>query len=239
MLPLWRVVLGLIAAGPGLLLADSPAAAQVAAPDEGVFRIFIEGREVGTETFSIRQRGTGPAAVTVAEGRVVLSSPDAASEVRSLVEHALTGQSRLRYQVDILGEDRTSIRGRLMGQRFSAQVASPSGEMLREHLVSERAVLADRGLAHHYAFLAPFVEAGDSLVPVIVPQAGGQFIMTLADAGYEELVFNGERIRARKISVRSEAEPSASLIWLDTEGRVLRVEQPADGYIALRRGPPR
>ena len=52
-------------AGRSLLMAlcvvpvATPLAAQTVVLDEGTFRLQVAGKEVGTETFTIRQNGTG------------------------------------------------------------------------------------------------------------------------------------------------------------------------------------
>ncbi|MGH7471885.1 MAG: hypothetical protein ACRENP_28370, partial [Longimicrobiales bacterium] len=56
------------------VLLASGAAAQATILDQGGFRILVGGREVGTETFSIRQTGSGENAVVLARGRVVLDT---------------------------------------------------------------------------------------------------------------------------------------------------------------------
>src|SRR5512138_500707 len=63
----------MLIAGTALLVPLS-ARAQTSTLDEGAFRLMVDGREVGTETFSIRQSGEGDRAVVIAQGRVVLAN---------------------------------------------------------------------------------------------------------------------------------------------------------------------
>ena len=54
--------------------AAQAVAAQTVVIDEGGFRLMVDGKEVGTETFYIRQNGTGSNAVMIAAGKVVLDT---------------------------------------------------------------------------------------------------------------------------------------------------------------------
>ena len=51
--------------------------------DQGSFRLTLGGQEVGSESFSIRQDGTGPSAVTIAQGTVALDTGKVAQEITS------------------------------------------------------------------------------------------------------------------------------------------------------------
>ena len=64
---------------PLLVILGLPTAlgAQTTTLDEGSFRFFLAGREIGTETFNIRQSGTGDDAVIIAQGSVVVDTAGA------------------------------------------------------------------------------------------------------------------------------------------------------------------
>ena len=72
---------------PLLVILGLPTAlgAQTTTLDEGSFRFFLAGREIGTETFNIRQSGTGDDAVIIAQGSVVVDTAGAPQEVRAVL----------------------------------------------------------------------------------------------------------------------------------------------------------
>lgn len=217
--------IGLIA----LTLAGAPAllAAQTSTLDEGAFRLMVGGREVGRETFSIRQSGMGDAAVIVAQGRVTLDR----RQVTSTLETS-GGLRPAAYEVEVEDDGRQRIAGRVVGGRFSAKITSPGGEMMREYLASEGAVLVDEGVAHHYFFLAR-AAANRPSVPIIVPQENRQVSVRVSVAGTEQVEVGGSSVEARRLLIEP-AQGDTRHVWIDGRGRVLRLEIPAKQYVAVR-----
>jgi hypothetical protein len=212
-------------------VAGAPAGAQTVTLDEGTFRLMVGGREVGTETFSIRQNGSGADAVIIARGRVVLNSNETTSSLQ------LSGGT-LRpaaYDVKLEGSEGRQIAGRVVGGRFSARIVSPAGENMREYLVSEGAIVVDEGIAHHYYFLGR--RGGDGRVPIVIPQDSRQVLAEVTVGGMEAVTVGGQSVQARRLTVRP-AGGNERVAWLDGEGRVLRVEVPAARYVAERTAPP-
>lgn len=238
MRPTWRSTLALLAAI--LASASLPAAsiAQTVSLDEGAFRIIMGGREVGRETFSIRQSGTGAGAVIIAQGRVVLDTIGGAAELSPSLEVVGASLRPAAYQVEVRGPDAQRIAGRLVGGRFSARIVSAAGEQMREYLASDGAVLLDETIAHHYYFLARRLDGAPFRVPVIIPRQSRQVSAGVTPRGSENIVIGGERVQARRMSVEP-ASGAVRHVWVDSQGRVLRVEIPARGYVAERTAVPR
>lgn len=207
----------------------TPAAAQSTIIDEGSFRLSINGTAVGTESFSIRQSGTGSAATIVAQGRVVLDSGEQTRGVLQVEGPALRPSA---YQIEVTGAETQSIRGQAAGNRFRATIVSSAGETMREYLAGDGAVILDDGVAHHYYFLAEVPERGER-VPVIIPRQSRQVVSTVTSAGTESISVAGSTVSARRLRV----EPNGltpRTVWVDSQNRVLRLEIPADGFVAER-----
>ena len=227
-----------IAAMTAALISGSAAHAQTTTLDEGSFRISIGGKEVGTETFSIRQNGTGDGAVIIAIGRVVLDAERGPQELSSELQVGGRTFRPAAYEVRVQGAESGRITGRVVGSRFSAQIVSPAGESMREYLAGEGAVLADEGVAHHYYFVARRADAGATRVPVIIPRQSRQVSAQVAIGGTEKVTVGGTSLDARRMSV-TPAGGQQRLVWIDAQGRVLRLEIPASGFTATRDEPPR
>ncbi|MEX1183903.1 MAG: hypothetical protein WEF86_11775 [Gemmatimonadota bacterium] len=210
----------------------APAAAQTVQLDEGTFRILVNGREVGVETFSIRQNGTGADAVIIAQGRVVLDAAAGGNEVLANVQLAGAGLRPVAYDVELRGGDARRINARVTGSRASARTMSSAGETMREYLVSDGAVLLDDGVAHHYYFIAQRVAAGATRTPIVIPRESRQVQATITAGGQESISAGGQTVSARKIVVT--ADGGERTVWVDAEGRVLRVEIPSKDYVAVR-----
>ncbi len=216
-----------------LLAAPAPGWGQTAGVDEGAFRILINGREVGRETFSIHRSGSGANAVITAQGKVTGTKQDISSNLE------LTG-SPLRpaaYQVEIQGDGTSKIAGRVVGGRFTARIASPSGEQMREYLAGDGAVVVDEGVAHQYYFVARRALDGATSIPILVPRQSRQIMAQISVDGSEAVDVGGTSVQAKRITIQPRnGDPRT--IWADDQGRILKVEIPALGYTALRSAPP-
>jgi hypothetical protein len=227
-----------MAAFAASVIAIPAAFAQTVTLDEGAFRVSIAGKEAGTETFSIRQNGTGDGAVIIAVGRVVLDADKGPQEVSAELQVGGRSLRPAAYEVRVQGGAAERITGRVVGSRFSAQIVSPAGESMREYLAGEGAVLIDEGVAHHYYFLARRVEAGVLRIPVIIPRQNRQLTAQVAVGGSERIAVAGRSLDARKLTV-TPAGAGERLVWVDAEGRVLRVEIPSANFVAQRVEPPK
>lgn len=228
--PMWATVAALAAA--------SPIHAQTTTLDEGIYRIMVGGREVGRENFTIRQSGTGPGAVIISQGRIGLDNQPGARELASSLEVAGPALRPVAYQVAIRGAEQVTIAGRLVGNRFSVRLVTPAGETMREFLAGEGAILADDDVVHHYYFLGRRLAPTERQIPLIVPQQSRQVMASVALGDEQDITINGARARARRVVV-SPAGMEPRHLWLDGEGRVLRMEIPARGYVAERTAVPR
>lgn len=206
----------------------APLAAQTTVVDEGSFRLSIRGTPVGTETFAIRRSGEGDAATHVAQGRVTL---DSGEETRALLQVEGSALRPSAYQIEVTGTEKQSIRGQAAGSRFRATIVSTAGETMREYIASEGAVVLDEGVAHQYYFLAAAVQGGR--VPIIIPRQSRQISASVSVAGSETIRIAGSPVSARRISIEP-AGMGRRLVWVDTQGRVLRLEIPDDSFVAER-----
>jgi hypothetical protein len=203
--------------------------AQTTVLDEGSFRLSVRGSAVGTETFTIRQSGTGATASIVAQGRITLDTGD---QTRALLQVDGPGLRPAAYQIEATGMDRLTVRGQAAGNRFRAQVVSSTGETMREYLIAEGAVVLDDGVAHHHYFVATLA-ARDGRIPVIVPRQNRQVTATVRATGQETIEVGGQRVSARRLAFEPEGLPARTL-WVDGQGRVLRLSIPEQGYLAER-----
>lgn len=209
------------------------ARAQTVTLDEGTFHVTVGGRDAGTETFSIRQRGTGADAVIIARSRAIRDGDEVTASTQ------LSGQT-LRptaYELEATGADAQKIAGHATAGRFSTRSVSDAGENMREHRLVEHAILVDAGIAHHYYFLAKHASSGASRVQLLIPRENRHVQARVEMAGNESIQIGDRSVSARRISVRTD-DGDERTVWTDAEGRVLRVRVPASDYVAVRATPP-
>lgn len=222
-----------MAAATALLIAPTAVNAQAVTLDEGEYRIIVRGQPVGTETFSIRQSGTGANAAIIAQGRISVDTVGA-QEIQSSLEVRGPVLRASGYQVAVRGAgDEQRIAGRMIGGRFSAKIVSPAGETMREYLASDGAVVVDEDLAHHYYFLAQGLKDAPYVVPMILPRRSRQVSARVSEGTSTTVQVGGKSVAARSFTIEPAGVPPRT-IWVDAQGRVLRVEVPSKQLVVER-----
>jgi len=226
------VAFALTAAAP-----SSPGLAAQSVVDEGVFLVSRGGEAVGTEQFAIRRTSTGGDGRLIATAEIELELSSGSRRVSSALEVSQRDLRVSAYQVKVSGDAPAEIYMTLSGRRFQAKVVTSDGEQFREYRATAGAVILEEGIAHHFHFLAARVGGGESRVPVISPRAGGQRSARVSREDTERIQIAGQSVQARHLRV--EMDGSRHDVWVDDQGRVLRVMDPESGYRAERRDLPR
>jgi hypothetical protein len=227
----WLLLLGLL---PALApLAHAPLAAQSVTVDQGSFRIFLEGRAAGLEAFAIRRSGAGADLQMVATAEIELQVPEGNTTVTPLLQTAGGDMGVSGYQIRVSGALQEEVVVTLGDRRFLSRVRSERGEREREYRATAGTVLLDPGVAHQYYFVAQRLSNRTVTIPVISPREGRQFDLTVTTVSdstpvqLEEGTVTGRQLRL-------EGDGRVRNLWVDAEGRVLRVEDPERGYLAVR-----
>ena len=215
-----------------LALAAPAARAQGAVVDVGSFTISANDQPVGREDFRITRTESSTGRSYVANATVTYSD-------RKLYPALSTDAAGLpaNYQVEVrVGQDtREKLYGQLGEGKFSARVQTPRGESAKEYIVAAGALILDDDVFHQYYFVA---QRDPGTLPVVVPRRNVQVRMTLRADGAQSVTIGGTPIDARHF-VLTEPGGATREIWVDSQGRVLRVALPARGIVALRDEPPR
>lgn len=204
--------------------------------DEGSFRIYLQGSPAGRESFSIRQIGSGPQPKLLLIASVDLQLPEGAVTLAPAMEAQGGTLSVSDYQIKVAGAETTDIFVSLSGNRFLVRTLSASGEQLREFRAGSGSVLLDDGIVHHHHLLSSYLEAGSPVsLTVLTPRAGRQDRMTFSLVGHEEIRV-GDLLVPDARRYRLEGADRSRDIWFDSQGRILRLEIPSQGYLAEREG---
>jgi len=207
-----------------------PAAAQSVLVDEGTFAVRLEGREAGTEEFAIRRAGMGNDATVIANGVVQLTTDQGHLELRPLLETVLPDGAAASYQLKVSGTETAELSLALAGRRYVSRIRTDAGEEEREFLARPETRILEEDVAHQYYFLRNVREG--TRVPVIEPRTRRQLQLVASAWTDEEVRVGAARVQARRVSFSGgDAE---RVVWFDRQGRVLRVEIPARGYVAER-----
>lgn len=214
----------------------SPVEGQTGAEDAGTFRIEVNGRPVGTEEFTIRQTGVGNSAEFVATGHVQVLLPTGTLDLTPRLRSSGFQADPVAYEVVVGGDSPRRIVGTVGSGRFSARIVTPAGEQLREYVASSGVTILDEGVAHHYYFLARRTRSGT--VPILIPRESRQVMAQVTDRGEEQMTINGTTVSLYHLVVTPEGGDERH-VWVDTLGRVIRVEIPDRDYLAVRTEIPR
>jgi len=221
-----------------LALAPLPLdlSAQSVALDQGRFRITVDGRDSGTETFSIRRSGTGEEAQIIAMAEIQMEVPEGRADIRPALQASGSDMAVSAYQVKISGALQEEVYVTQGDRRFVTTVRTERGEREREFRATPGTLVLDPGVAHQFFFLTARLGTSGGTVPVISPREGRQFELSVQVVGPETLLVGGVPVRSRHL--RLQGENGVRELWVDDAGRVLRLEDPARGYVAIREQAP-
>lgn len=229
-------LLGLTCAAAIMAAPAGSASAQTGAGDEGTFEVYVDGRLVGTEEFSIRQTGVGGNAEAIATGRVELNLPTGTLVLLPRLHSTGFQADPVAYEITVEGDAPRTIVGTVGDGRFSARILSPTGEQLREYVASSGATILEEGVAHHYYFLARRSRNGS--VPILIPRENRQVMATVSDRGEEPVEIGGSTVNLFHLVVQPDGG-AVRHVWVDALNRVIKVEIPDQGYLAVRTVIPR
>ena len=150
------------------------------------------------------------------------------------VVKARTDYSPIEYDNTIEGDDVSAVSLDHMGRHYSVRISSAAGEREREMPVRPGTVLLERGVAHHYWFLADAIGRDGAVIAALVPRSGEQLRVQVTSVTPEAIDAGGGRVDARRVTLATGSEERS--VWFDGQGRVLRVDVPATGYRAVRVG---
>lgn len=206
--------------------------AQITVLDRGQFEVGIDGQGIGTETFTIRQVGAGGDVRVIAAAQIRTNSSTGPHTMDILMEVTGTEWVPSTYQNKVEGFDARQIGFELRGARFESRVTSDLGEQVKEYRALPGTAILERGVAHHFHFLAHPAGTGPAAVPVIIPRDGRQAQVRVVAAGTREVRIGEETVAARYYRV--DAGSTLWEVWYDDADRVLRVLENSTGYSAVR-----
>ena len=230
------------AARPILLLAALPLwtsqlPAQTVAPDSGTFILTENGKTIGKERFSIQRTGSGQDMRLVATAETELQLPSGAMKMRSRLGASGAALAISAYQIEITGAVTEEIRITLKEGRFLRVTETDRGEQVREFRASSQAIFLDERVSYLYVLLASRMARDQSSVMVLMPRSGKRYSASLTSEGSEDLEIAGRTVKARRF--RLEGSGRSHHVWLDSGGRLLRVDIPSSNFRAERQTLPR
>lgn len=228
-LPLAR--LSLLAALP-ILVPAGVAAQQSGLVDEGTFTVSQHGAPIGRESFRIVRSPAPGGQAYQARSQSALG----ANRLTTILGTDSTG-APVSYEAELSRDGRVVERARGSGspRRFTVVVQTRTGEGSREYVLGSDALLVDDDVVHQFHFVGLALA---TTYDVIAPRATGQSRFRVEARGSEVLEIGRTRLDSRRFALLDEGSRVRE-IWLDREGRLLKVALPEKGVVAVRDDPPK
>jgi len=214
------------------MLPSALAGAQVRTIDQGSFTVTTNNQRMGREDFSIVEDASTPNSRIYAKATVEYR--ERGLRLQPLLTANASGAST-EYDITVRGGSLQRWTGTIDRNRVRSMIFSERGQAAKEFVVSVGAMVLDDDVFHQYYFLAK--RAGDGPIPVIVPQRNAQSTVTVTREGTERFEIGNAQIEAQKLAVTEASGPTRE-VWIDAQGRVLRVAIPSRGIVATRDEPP-
>ena len=209
-------------------LSSALAGAQVRTIDQGSFTITMNNQRIGREDFSIVEDASTQTGRIYAKGTVEYRERGLKLQP---VLTANTAGASTEYEIAIRGGPIQKWTGEINRNRVRSFVSSERGQAAKEFVVSVGAIVLDDDVFHQYYFVAK--RAGEGSIPVIIPQRNAQSTVTVARLATERVDIGNAQADAQKLSVTESSGPARE-VWVDSQGRVLKVAIPSRGIIAIR-----
>ena len=216
-----------------LCTVTTSASAQETTVDEGTLVISRNGAPIGREAFRIVKAAAGGgqayrATATISFDTLRLS-------LRLTTDSA--GQP-LTYEAEVRthGTVAAHIDGSGRPGRFSTLTKTPHGEAAHDYILGPHPLLLDANAFDPYFFatLPPL----RTQFSIIEPRSGTQATFRFEERGQESIRIGRSTVNARHFALITNSGASRD-IWLDAQGRLLRVAIPAQGLVAQRDELPR
>jgi len=210
------------------LVPTAVVGAQVRTIDQGSFTVTMNNQRIGREDFSIVEDASTGSSTYLA--RATVEYRDRGLRLQPSMTANAAGAST-RYEIGIRGGAIQRWTGTIDRNRVSALIHTDRGQSAKEFVVSVGAMVLDDDVFHQYFFVAK--RAGEGTVPVIVPQRNAHTSVTVARQGSERIELGMSQIEAHKLVVSEQSGPTRE-VWVDGQGRVLKVAIPSRGIVATR-----
>ena len=210
-----------------VLALTAPADVRAQLVDQGVFLLYVDGVEAGTEEFTIQREGTGDAQVTLATGTIDMRDGRTVTTILRLMG---TGMMLNRYSAFVPGSDTLAVRVVRAGSRIRTRRMASSGEEEQAYRARPSSVVFDDGVAHHYFVLNSLGDG--AAVHALAPLAEREEPAARLATESETIRFGGERVETTRI--RFGPAEVGGTAWFDGSGRLVRVRLEGRGFLAER-----
>ena len=223
-----------IAAVALMALIAPPIGAQVFSIDEWSFALVRDGERIGREDFSIRSAPGVAGRVVVAQGTVVTGNHRLAPGL-----NADTSGFPQRYEIEVRDDRQVTetYSAQTSKDHYTSRAQRDDGESAREFRLPAGTVALEDDVVHQLWFVVR--RGAGAQVPVLAPRRGVLDTMRVTLVGQERLTIDVRDFDARHYRLLSARDGTVQDVWVDPQGRLLKVVVPARKLVAVREEGPR
>jgi hypothetical protein len=201
--------------------------------DAGRFTVSVNGQRVGSEDFTIETTPIGQGIEYIARATIAYGDRRVSPVLR-----ADSNGVPMAYQValKVNASEQETWRGLINHGRVSARIKNAKGESEKEYIVANGAFVLDEDVFHQYYFLAR--KRGDGSASVMIPRRNNHAVVKISSAGNDRVAIGNKELEASHLVI-GQAGSAPRDVWVDDQGRVLKVAISDRGLVALRDDPPR
>ncbi len=198
------------------------------ASEEGEFRIYVAGEEIGAEKFAIVAAGDAASSTSVLEFRNPADKRQKVQMETRCEMNARFVPSGYQLKSEVDGKKGTIV-GEFSPNQAIFQYGEPGGTMRRAGvLVGKEFTLLDSNMFHHFIFLARLFDFDHKDTPqkfeVVIPQETDSGVLVIKQTGKETIRVRGKKIEARRLQVDSGA--MVMQLWVDNQHVLYKIAVP-------------
>jgi hypothetical protein len=202
--------------------------------EEARFDIFVDGKEIGQEKYSIVNSGD-----TIASHSIVDFRDPGNQRQRVRMETQLSLDSRYlpqTYQLrtNVNGKKGT-INGRFVPGEATFEYLGSGNPRTRGLLVGERFIVLDTNVFHHFIFVArlfDFNSEGSQSIEAVIPQELDDGILKIKGTGLERISVGGKKRDLHHLRIDSGFLQID--LWMDDERILHKIALPAKKIEVIR-----
>ena len=225
---LWAVVFSLVCAGPAVGEKKSQ-------QEEGEYRIYFSGRQIGTERYAISASGESVSSNSILDFRNPGETNQKVHLESKLEMDANYVPKSYELRSDVDGK-KGAIRGIFSPNQVMFEYVSSGSPNKQGLLVGKEYTLLDTNLFHQFAFLARRFKYGSreklQRFEVVIPQESDSGILKMSETGQETIQVQGKKVATRHLL----ADSGSILIhlWVDDRRVVQKISVPTRGIEVVR-----
>jgi hypothetical protein len=217
------------------VLGDARTRDKKVAHEEGEFRIYAAGKEIGSEKYMILSSEDAVSSNSILDFR---NPGDGHQRIHLETKLEMDGQYLPKtYQLksDVDGQKGT-INGQFSPHQVMFEYVASGPPRKAGLLVGDRYTILDTNVFHHFVFLARLFKYGskekDQRFEVVIPQEQDSGVLKISELNRESITVQKKKIEARHL----QADSGSVLIhlWVDGQKAVHRITVPSRQIEVLR-----